>query len=68
MKMEMDADFSCVFSGIVQDLLELSPSIHWPAASTILIRLVSAINSESGLQHPGTASRSDQDFFPNIDE
>jgi cohesin loading factor subunit SCC2 len=50
LRLETDADFLCVMLGIVQDVLELSSSKHWPCASTILIRLVSLLNTTSGLQ------------------
>ena len=50
LRLETDADFMCVMLGIVQDVLELSSSMYWPCASTILIRLVSLLNSASGLQ------------------
>lgn len=53
MKMDTDADFSAVMLGIVQDILDLSSSLHWPAASMLLIRLVSAVNSEMGFHSQG---------------
>ena len=57
MRSETDADFMCVMTGIVQDLLDASDSIFWTCASTVLIRLVSRLNGPAGLQHPDSAVR-----------
>jgi len=51
--METDADFSCVMLGIVEDLLDLSAALHWPVVATLLIRLVSILNSDAGLRSTG---------------
>lgn len=57
MRMESDADFVCVMVGMVQDLLQISCSKYWPSASTILIRLVTNLNSSMGLLSPDPVVR-----------
>lgn len=57
MRMESDADFVCVMVGMVQDLLKISCSKYWPSASTILIRLVTNLNSTMGLLSPDPVVR-----------
>ncbi len=57
MRSETDADFTCVMTGIIQDLLNISDSRYWTCASTILIRLVSHLNGPAGLQHADSAIR-----------
>jgi hypothetical protein len=52
-RMETDADFSCVMLGIVDDMLHLSAALHWPVVATLLIRLVSILNSDAGLRSSG---------------
>ena len=57
MRSETDADFMCVMTGIVQDLLDICGSRYWTCSSTVLIRLVSRLNGPVGLQHSDSAVR-----------
>ena len=57
MRSETDADFTCVMTGIIQDLLNVSDSRYWTCGSTILIRLVSQVNGPAGLLHADSAIR-----------
>lgn len=57
MRSETDADFTCVLTGIIQDLLSVSDSRYWTCGSTILIRLVSRLNGPAGLRHADSAIR-----------
>lgn len=57
MRNETDADFTCVMTGIIQDLLNVSDSMYWTCGSTILIRLVSHLNGPAGLGHADSAIR-----------
>lgn len=56
-KVETDLDFAAVCAGLVQDLLTAVLLPQWPAASTLLLRLAAALNSQKGLQHQDPAVR-----------
>lgn len=50
-KAETDQDFTALLQGIVTDLLAAAGLPEWPAATTLLLRLATTINSQRGLQH-----------------